>query len=72
MPYEKGTREFTLAIIACGAILTLASFYVVQGERRVKARPLVGNKLLAASLITLVFGICLLVGALWNLIRASA
>jgi hypothetical protein len=64
MPYEKGTREYALAIMACGAILTLSSFYVVQGEMKLKSRDLVGNKLLAASLITLLFGISLLVGSI--------
>ena len=64
MPYEKGTREYVLALMACGTILTLASFYVVQGELRLKARALVGNKLLAASLITLLFGLLILVGAI--------
>lgn len=64
MPYEKGTREFALAVMACGAILTLSSFYTVQGEMRIKARALLGNKLLASSLITLLFGMSMLVGAL--------
>ena len=64
MPYVKGTREFAFAIMACGAILTLSSFYVVQGEMRVKPRPLVGNKLLAASLVTLLFGASLLIGSI--------
>jgi hypothetical protein len=63
MPYEKGTREFALAVVACGAVLSLSSFYVVRGELRLKARDLVGNKLLAASLVTLVFGALMVVGA---------
>lgn len=70
MPYEKGTREFALAVMACGMILSLSSFYVVRGEWKVRPRPLVGDKLLASSLITLVFGLFLFVGALWNLSRA--
>lgn len=64
MPYEKGTREYVLAIMACGAILTLSSFYVVQGELRIKPRPLLGNKLLASSLITFLFGMLMLVGSI--------
>ena len=64
MPYEKGTREFAFAVMACGAILSLASFYVVQGEIKLKLRPLVGNKLLAASLITLLFGMLMVVGSI--------
>ena len=63
MPYVKGTREFAFALLVCGAILTLASFYVVQGEMRIKSRPLVGHKLLAASLITLLFGVFILLCA---------
>lgn len=69
MPYEKGTREFALALIICGAILTFASFYVVLCERGEKSRPLFATKLLAASLITLLFGIALIVGALLYLFR---
>ena len=61
MPFEKGTREFVLAIMACGAILSVASFYVVQGEARLKPRSLVGRKLLAASLITLLCGMLMVV-----------
>ena len=64
MPYAKGTREFAFAVMACGAILTLSSFYVVRGEMRIKPRPLLGDKLLAASLITLLFGASLLVGSI--------
>jgi hypothetical protein len=63
MPFEKGTRLYVLALMACGAILSLASFYVVRGELRLKARGLVGNKLLAASLITLLFGLSMLLGS---------
>jgi hypothetical protein len=63
MPFEKGTRQYVLAIMACGAILSLASFYVVRGELRLKARGLLGNKLLAASFITLLFGLSMLLGS---------
>lgn len=68
MPYEKGTREFALAIMACGAVVTLSSLYVVQGEIKIKLRSLVGNKLLAASLITLLFGMAMLVGSMVYLV----
>jgi hypothetical protein len=64
MPFEKGTREYALGVMACGTILSLASFYVVRGELRLKARGLLGNKLLAASLITLLFGLFMLLGSI--------
>lgn len=64
MPFEKGTREFALAVMACGAILTLSSFYVVRGEMRVVHRDLLGNKLLAASFITLLFGMLMFIGSI--------
>ena len=63
MPFEKGTREYVLAIMGCGLILALSSFYVVRGEIKLTHRSLVGNKLLAASVITLLFGMLILVGA---------
>lgn len=69
MPYAVGTREYALALAACGAILSLASFYVVRGESKLKARGLLGNKLLASSLITLLFGVGLLLGAIVYLSR---
>jgi hypothetical protein len=69
MPYERGTREYVLAIMVCSIILTLASLYVVQGEMRLKPRSLLGNKLLAASFITLLFGALLLVGSIAYLNR---
>jgi hypothetical protein len=64
MPFEKGTREYALAIMACGAILILSSSYVVRGELRLTPRSLVGNKLLAASLTTLLFGVFMLLGSI--------
>ena len=70
MPYEKGTREFALALIACGVILTLSSYYVVDGETKPKFRPLIGNKLLATSLITLFLGMSLIVGSIAYLSRS--
>ncbi len=69
MPYEKGTREYALAVMACGAILSLSSFYVVRGEMRLKHRGLLGNKLLASSLITLLFGMLMLCGSIVYLSR---
>jgi hypothetical protein len=71
MPYVKGTREFALALVACGAILTLSSFYVARGEWRLGARGLLGNKLLASSVITFLFGISIFVGAIIYLIRSG-
>lgn len=70
MPYEKGTRAFVLAILACGVILTLSSFYVVQGELKIKHRNLLGNKLLVSSIITLLFGGLLILGSILFLSRA--
>ena len=64
MPYVAGTREYAIAIIVSAAILTPASFYAMRGELRLKHRGLVGNKLLAASLITFLLGISMLVGSL--------
>lgn len=64
IPYEKGTREYVLAIIVCGIIVTVSSFYVMQGEERLEHRSLVGNKLLAASAITLLLGVLMVVVAI--------
>ena len=63
MPFAPGTREFAWAVAACGAALAAASFYVARGEWRLGQRGLPGNKLLAASLITLVFGTALAAGS---------
>ena len=70
MPYERGTREFALALMACGAILALGSFYVARGELGREARDLLGYKLIASSLITLLFGLSLFVGSAVYLLRA--
>lgn len=64
MPYEKGTREFAFAVMACGAILSVGSYYAARGEMKLKARSLLGNKILASSLITLLFGMAMLFGSL--------
>jgi hypothetical protein len=71
MPYVRGTREFALALTVCGAILSLGSFYVAWGEMKLKARGLLGDKLVAASLITLLFGIGMLAGSLIYLVRSE-
>ena len=63
MPFEKGTHEFVCALLVCSIILILASLYVLRGEVRLKSRSLLGNKLLATSIITLLFGLLMLVGA---------
>lgn len=70
MPFEKGTREFVMALMVCGLILTLSSFYVVKGEFRVKSRPLYATKMLIAAIFTLVFGLCLLAGSIWHFSRS--
>ncbi|HEX5709043.1 MAG TPA: hypothetical protein VFX96_17205 [Pyrinomonadaceae bacterium] len=70
MPFVVGTREFALALIVTAAVLAPASFYVLRGEMRVKPRGLLGNKLLASSLITFVFAVALFVGSLIYLFKA--
>lgn len=69
MPFEKGTRDYVLGIMICGVIWAGSSFYVMQGEARLKHRSLVGNKLLAASVITLLFGMLMFAGAIVYLRR---
>jgi hypothetical protein len=51
-----------------GVIMALASFYVVRGELRLKHRSLLGNKLLAASIITLLWGAATFVGSIVYLV----
>ena len=63
MPFERGTREFALALIACGVVLALSSFYVVVGEGKLKARSLVGTKLFLSAIITLLFGLTMTLGS---------
>ena len=70
MPYARGTREFALAVAACGVVLALASLYVARGELRLEHRGLLGNKLLAASLITLAFGALMMVWSAAYLFKA--
>jgi hypothetical protein len=64
MPFAPGTREFAWAVAACGAALAAASFYVARGEWRLRQRGPLGDKLLAASLITHAFGLALVAGSL--------
>jgi hypothetical protein len=68
MPFEKGTREFALAIMACGTILALSSFYVLRGEMKLRLRTLLGMKLFISSFITLLFGMSILAGSIVYLI----
>lgn len=63
MPFAKGTDEFAWGVAACGAALAAASHYTARGEWRLRHRGLLGNKLLASSLITLAFGLALLAGS---------
>ena len=65
MPFERGTREFAWAVLACGVILSAGSFYAARGEWRVKPRLLVGTKLMAAAAITYLFGVGLVA---WSLV----
>jgi hypothetical protein len=69
MPYEKGTRNFALAVLACGVIISMSSFYVVEGERRLKSRSLLNLKLLATASITLLFGLFMSIGSVVFLVR---
>ena len=69
IPFVPGTREFAFALIICGTILSLSSIYVARGEMRGSGRDLLGNKLIATSLITLVFGLSMFVGAIVYLLR---
>ena len=69
MPFAKGEPEYVWAIMVCGAVLSLSSFYVVQGERKFKNLSLLGKKLLVVSLMTLLFGVSLFVGSLIYLVR---
>ncbi len=64
MPFAAGTREFAWSLVPCSIILSLASFYVARGELRTKARDTLGLKLIAASVITLLFGVSMFVGTL--------
>ena len=69
MPFERGTREFAFAVMACGVILSVSSFYVVEGETKLKSHSLLGIKLLTAATITLLFGLSITVGSIVYLMR---
>lgn len=71
MPYEKGTREFAIGVLACGVILALASLYVIRGELKITPRSLLGNKLLASSIITFLFGLLIMIGSIAWLAKES-
>jgi hypothetical protein len=63
MPFERGTGDFALALLSCGTILILGSLYAALGEYKLKARGLLGNKILATAIITLLFGASLIIGS---------
>ena len=69
MPHARGTPQFAAAVGACGLALALASLYVLRGELRLKARGLLGQKLAAASAITLLFGASMFMGSVVYLWR---
>ena len=69
MPFETGTRQFAWSLVPCSIILCFGSFYVARGELRTKARDLLGMKLIATSVITLLFGVAMFVGTLIYLLR---
>lgn len=70
MPFERGTRAFALSLVPCGLFIVVASFYVLRGELRPGSRGLLGMKLIATTLITLVFGAALAVGSVVYFLRA--
>lgn len=65
MPFVKGTREFAWAVLVCAVILSAGSFYAARGEWRAGPGSPVGIKLLAASVITYLFGVGL---AAWSVV----
>ena len=69
MPFEPGTREFAWSLVPCSIILSFGSLYVAHGELRTKARDMLALKLIGASVITLLFGVFMLVGTLIYLLR---
>ena len=69
MPFEKGTRQFAWSLVPCSIILSLGSFYVARGELHIKARDMLGMKLIATSVITLLFGVAMFVGTMIYLLR---
>ncbi|HEX8284954.1 MAG TPA: hypothetical protein VF588_16450 [Pyrinomonadaceae bacterium] len=69
IPWEKGTPEFALSLATSGLFIAVASIYVLWGELRPKTRGLLGFKLIATTLITLVFGVGLVVGSVVYLLR---
>jgi hypothetical protein len=64
MPFERGTREFALSLVACGAALALGSFYALRGELRGGPLGALGMKIAAASAVTLLFGASLVAGSI--------
>jgi hypothetical protein len=71
MPYSKGSREFPFAIMGWAAVMILSSAYLLHGELKLKSRCLLGYKLLATSLITLLFSVSVLVGCIVHLSTRS-
>lgn len=69
MPFAKGTGEYALAIMGWGVIMIFSSYYVFRGEHKLKSGSLLNRKLLAVSLITLMFGLSMVIGAVVYLIR---
>lgn len=63
IPQAKGTRGYLLSLAACGLVVTLGSLYVARGELSLRPRGPLGNKLVASSVITLLFGAALLAGS---------
>jgi hypothetical protein len=70
MPFEKGTVGFALSLAACGLWVTVVGVYVLRGELGLRARGVLGNKLVAATLITLLFGASLFVGCVVYLLTS--
>jgi hypothetical protein len=68
IPWKKGTPAFAVSLVLSGLFITAASFYVLRDELKPETRGLLGAKLVAATLITLVFGVGLVVGSVVYLI----
>jgi len=68
MPFQPGSRSFVLSLFPCGVVLSVVSLYVFLAEKR-KPRSLVGMKLFAASIITMLFGVSLCFGTLVYLVK---
>ena len=70
MPFEPGTREFWLAMLASCAIFIAGGLYVIRGERDAYWRPMWAQKMLAAAWVTTVVAAAVLLIAIVKAITA--